>query len=70
MERCADVLVALNAVPRDGALQSLGGLVEGAWELSLSIYCIVKGFRASSPVFTTGTVTRLPESDVALHQQT
>jgi len=62
------ILVALNAVPRDGALQSLGGLVEGAWELSLSIYCIVKGFRASSPIFATDAVTRLPESDSAMRQ--
>jgi hypothetical protein len=60
------ILVMLNAIPRGGALQNLGGLVEGAWELSLSIYCIVKGFRASSPIFTADTLTRLPESDSAL----
>jgi len=62
------ILVMLNAIPRGGALQSLGGLVEGAWELSLSIYCIVKGFRASSPIFATDTVTRVPESASALRQ--
>jgi Domain of unknown function (DUF4386) len=61
------ILVIFNAIPRAGTLQSLGGLVEGAWELSLSIYCIVKGFRASSPVFGTETLT-LPESDRAMRQ--
>jgi hypothetical protein len=61
------ILVIYDVVPRGGALQSLGGLVEGAWELSLSFYCIVKGFRASSPVFSTETLT-LPESEVALRQ--
>jgi uncharacterized protein DUF4386 len=62
------ILVIFNAIPRGGALQSLGGLVEGAWELSLSFYCIVKGFRASSPIFSTDGVTRLPESGSALRQ--
>ncbi len=60
------ILVIFNAIPRGGTLQSLGGLVEGAWELSLSFYCIVKGFRASSPLFNLDAVTRLPESDSAM----
>jgi hypothetical protein len=38
------------------------------WELSLGFYLIFKGFRASSPVFTTDAVTTLPESDSALRQ--
>jgi hypothetical protein len=62
------ILVMYNAIERGGALQSIAGLVEGAWELSLSIYCIVKGFRASSPLFTTEAVTRLPESESAVRQ--
>jgi hypothetical protein len=61
-------LVIFDVIPRGGALQSISGLVEGAWELSLSIYCIVKGFRASSPLFRTDTVTSLPDSDSALMQ--
>ena len=61
------ILVMFDVIPRGGALQGLGGLVEGAWELSLSIYCIVKGFRASSPIFSPETLT-LPESDAALRQ--
>ena len=45
------ILVAFNAIERGGALQSLATLPEAAWELSLSFYCIVKGFRPS-PVIT------------------
>jgi hypothetical protein len=43
------ILVILNAIPARGTVQGLAGGVEGLWELSLSIYCIVKGFRLSSP---------------------
>jgi hypothetical protein len=60
------ILVIFDAIPRGGTLQNLGGLLEGVWELSLSFYCIVKGFRASSPLFSLDPVTRLPESDSAL----
>jgi hypothetical protein len=59
------ILVIFDAIEPRGTVQGLAGLVEGAWELSLSIYCIVKGFRLTSPLFTE-TVTRLPESDSAL----
>jgi uncharacterized protein DUF4386 len=61
------ILVILNAIEPRGTVQGLAGLVEGAWELSLSIYCIVKGFRASSPLFKMESV-RLPESDSAVRQ--
>ena len=63
------MLVIFNVIERGGALQGLGGLVEGAWELSLSIYCIVKGFRGSSPLFSLESV-RLPESDSVLRSET
>ena len=63
------ILVILNAIPARGTVQSLGGFVEGLWELSLSIYCIVKGFRASSPLFSMEGVTRLPDSDSALRHE-
>jgi hypothetical protein len=60
------ILVMYNAIPRGGALQSIAGLIEGLWELSLSIYCIVKGFRPSSPILR--TVTR-PEAERALRHE-
>jgi hypothetical protein len=65
------LLVVFNVIERSGALQGLAGLIEGLWELSLSIYCIVKGFRASSPIFQpmSESVTRLPASDSALRDK-
>ncbi len=62
------ILVILNAIPARGTVQGLGGFVEALWELSLSIYCIVKGFRLSSPLFRDTTMT-LPESDSALRHE-
>jgi hypothetical protein len=59
----AGVLVMYNAIPRGGAVQSIATVPEFLWELSLSIYCIVKGFRLSSPVLRGVT---LPESAMAL----
>jgi uncharacterized protein DUF4386 len=63
------ILAVLNAIPARGTVQSLGGFLEALWELSLSIYCIVKGFRSSSAIFTNSeSVTTLPESDTALRR--
>jgi hypothetical protein len=59
------ILVAFNAIERGGAVQSVATLPEALWELSLSIYCIVKGFRLSSPILREA-VTSLPDSDSAL----
>jgi hypothetical protein len=39
-----------DAIERGGAIQAIATAPEFFWELSLSIYCIVKGFRASSPI--------------------
>ncbi len=49
-------LVMFDAIERGGAVQSIATLPEAVWELSLSIYCIVKGFRLSSPILRTETV--------------
>jgi hypothetical protein len=62
------ILIIYNVIPRGGAAQSIATLPEALWELSLSIYCIVKGFRASSPIFSPDAVTRLPDSDSALRR--
>jgi uncharacterized protein DUF4386 len=61
------ILAILDVIPARGAVQSLGGLLEALWELSLSFYCIVKGFRASSPLFNMDSV-RLPDSDSAIRR--
>jgi hypothetical protein len=57
------VLVMFDAIPRGGAVQSIATIPEFFWELSLSIYCIVKGFRLASPVLRT---VRLPEPEGVL----
>ena len=44
------ILVMFDAIERGGAIQAIATAPEFFWELSLSIYCIVKGFRASSPI--------------------
>jgi Domain of unknown function (DUF4386) len=59
------IAVMFDAIERGGAVQTIATLPEALWELSLSIYCIVKGFRPSSPILSTETVT-LPESESAL----
>ena len=33
-----------------GTLQGLATIPEGLWELSLGVYCTVKGFQPSSPI--------------------
>jgi hypothetical protein len=62
------ILVMYNAIERGGAVQTIATLPEALWELSLSIYCIVKGFRLSSPIFRDTTMT-LPESDSAVRHE-
>ena len=39
------ILVMYNVIERGGAVQTIATIPEFFWELSLSIYCIVKGFR-------------------------
>jgi hypothetical protein len=62
------ILVMYNAIERGGAVQTIATVPEALWELALSIYCIVKGFRPSSPILR-DTVMTLPESDSALRHE-
>ena len=43
-------LVMFGVADPGGSLQGLATIPEGVWELSLGIYCIVKGFRPESPI--------------------
>ena len=43
-------LVLFGVADSGGALQGLATIPEGLWELSLGIYCTVKGFRPSAPI--------------------
>jgi Domain of unknown function (DUF4386) len=38
-----------------GTLQGLATIPEGLWELSLGVYCTIKGFKASSPILRPDT---------------
>ena len=59
------IAIMFDAIERGGAIQVMATIPEFFWELSLSIYCIVKGFR-SSPILGMESVTTLPESDSTL----
>ena len=63
------IAVMFDVIERQSAVQVIATIPEFFWELSLSIYCIVKGFRPSSPILRMETVT-LPESDSALRHET
>jgi uncharacterized protein DUF4386 len=43
-------LVLFGVADKGGTLQGLATIPEGVWELSLGIYCTLKGFRPSSPI--------------------
>jgi len=43
-------LVLFDVADPGGTLQGLATIPEGLWELSLGVYCTVKGFRPSSPI--------------------
>src|SRR3954463_9904671 len=43
-------LVMFDVADQGGALQGIATIPEALWELSLGIYCTLKGFRPSSPI--------------------
>jgi hypothetical protein len=61
------IAVMFDVIERQSPIQVIATIPEFFSELSLSIYCITKGFRLSSPVLRPDTVT-LPESDTASRQ--
>ena len=42
--------VLFDLADQGGALQGIATIPEALWELSLGIYCTLKGFRPSSPI--------------------
>jgi hypothetical protein len=48
-------LVLFDVADAGGALQGIATIPEFLWELSLGIYCTVKGFRPSSPILRADT---------------
>jgi uncharacterized protein DUF4386 len=63
------VLVMFDVIEKDGAVQTIATIPEFFWELSLSIYCIVKGFRLSAPVFATDQTVMVPDSPTTVREQ-
>ena len=59
------IAIMFDVTERGGALQAIATIPEFFWELSLGIYCIVKGFRSSSPILATDETVRVPESPSA-----
>src|SRR6476660_6028528 len=51
-------LVLFGVADAGGALQGIATIPEGLWELSLGVYCAVKGFRPSSPILRDVRVDR------------
>ena len=58
------IAVMFDVAERGSALQGIATIPEFIWELSLGIYCIVKGFRPSQILAKDGTVS-VPESPSA-----
>jgi Domain of unknown function (DUF4386) len=48
-------LVLFDVADKGGALQGIATIPEFLWELSLGIYCTVKGFRPESPILRADT---------------
>ena len=48
-------LVMFDVADAGEALQGLATIPEGLWELSLGVYCTVRGFRPSSPILRADT---------------
>ena len=62
------IAVMFDLDERGGVLQSIATIPEFLWELSLGIYCIVKGFRSSSPILAPEETVVVPESPSAVRE--
>jgi hypothetical protein len=58
------IAIMFDVTERGSALQGIATIPEFFWELSLGIYCIVKGFRPS-PILDMDETVRVPESPSA-----
>jgi len=62
------IAVMFDVIERGSTLQGIATIPEFFWELSLGIYCIVKGFRPSSPILAMDETVRVPESPSAVRE--
>jgi hypothetical protein len=61
------IAVMFDVIERGSTLQGIATIPEFFWELSLGIYCIVKGFRPS-PILAVDEAVRVPESPSATRE--
>jgi hypothetical protein len=59
------IAVMFDVAERGSTFQGIATIPEFFWELSLGIYCIVKGFRSASPILAIDETVRVPESPSA-----
>ncbi len=62
------IAIMFDVTERGSSLQAIATIPEFFWELSLGIYCIVKGFRSSSPILAMDGTVRVPESPSATRE--
>jgi hypothetical protein len=62
------IAIMFDVIDRGSTLQGIATIPEFFWELSLGIYCIVKGFRSSSPILAMDETVRVPESPTATRE--
>jgi hypothetical protein len=58
------IAIMFDVTERGSTLQAIATIPEFFWELSLGIYCIIKGFRPS-PILAMDETVRVPESPSA-----
>jgi hypothetical protein len=58
------IAIMFDVIERGSTLQGIATIPEFFWELSLGIYCIVKGFRPS-PILAMDSTVRVPDSPSA-----
>jgi Domain of unknown function (DUF4386) len=61
------IAIMFDVIERGSALQGVATVPEFLWELSLGIYCVVKGFRPSPILARDAGSDALPESPSAVH---
>ena len=61
------IAIMFDVTERGSALQGIATIPEFLWELSLGIYCIVKGFK-QSPILEMDETVRVPDSPSATRE--
>jgi Domain of unknown function (DUF4386) len=62
------IAIMFDLTERGSSLQAIATIPEFFWELSLGIYCIVKGFRSSAPILALDETVRIPDSPSATRE--